>query len=1314
MKLDFYKVETRPGKAKGVLEVYPEFVVKKSRDMMVRGGKFYAAWDAEAGLWSTDEYVIQRAIDNDISEKVEELKNGLGGDVRLTPKYSSNYSSRTWKEFLLYVSDSPDNFHQLDEKLTFSNTKVRKTDYVSKKLPYALEEGDYGSWDELVGTLYDPSEREKLEWAIGAIVAGEAKDIQKFCVLYGDAGAGKSTILNVIQKLFAGYYAVFEAKSLVTGNNQFALEVFKSNPLVAIQHDGDLSRIEDNTKLNSIVSHEEMSMNEKFKSPYAMRMNAFLFMATNRPVKITDAKSGIIRRLIDIRPSGRRIEPVRYHRLMSQIEFELGAIASHCLDVFKELGKNYYNAYRPLDMILKTDVFFNFVEDSYEVFERQNGTTLRAAYAMYKEYAEDSGLEGTRLPKYKFREELKNYFKNFYEITRVDGKQVRSYYEDFDISKFERGERNVEPVKLVPLGNTGWIDMNCTESLLDSLLADCPAQYATAEASEKPLAPWSRVTTKLSDIQTDKVHYVRVPKNHIVIDFDLKDESGAKSASLNAEAASLWPPTYAEFSKGGSGIHLHYIYDGNVDELASVYDEGIEIKVFRGRSSLRRRLSRCNDIPVATISSSSGLPRKEVRMVNKESVKSERSLRDLITRNLKKEIHPGTKPSIDFIKKILDDAYAGDLHYDVSDMRPAVLAFANNSSHHGEYCVKQVGEMKFKSDEPSEAVDIYDNDHIVFFDVEVFPNLFLVNWKIEGEGKKVVRMINPTPSDMESFMKMKLVGFNCRRYDNHIIYARYLGYSNQQLYELSQRIINSDKSDRGLLFGEAYNLSYTDIWDYASNKQSLKKWEIELGIHHQELGLPWDQPVPEDKWDEVAEYCDNDVIATEAVWNATQGDWTARKILADISRILTGQGSVNDTTNQLTARIILRGDKDAYKQFVYPDLSKEFPGYEFNPKKIDPSRYTGKIVSGYSIYRGEDPGEGGRVYSEPGMYFGRIKVFDVSSMHPHSIKAENGFGKDTQNFIDLIDIRLAIKNKDFEAAGKFFDGKLKPYLTNHEQAKQLSQALKIAINSVYGLTSAKFQNPFKDPRNIDNWVAKRGALFMIDLQKNVQERGGKVIHVKTDSIKVVNPTEEITNYIYEQGEKFGYTFVVEDEYDRICLVNQSVYVARHLDGTWTATGAEFQHPYVFKKLFSGEEIEFRDLCETKTVTSALYLDMNENLPNVEELEKARAKLVKEGSMPEAVARLDEQIAKGHNYIFIGKAGLFCPVRQGCGGGKLMREKDGKYYAATGTSDYRWLEAETVQAMNRQDQIDLGYFDGLVDSAIKHIEEYGDFDKFVND
>ena len=162
-------------------------------------------------------------------------------------------------------------------------------------------------------------------------------------------------------------------------------------------------------------------------------------------------------------------------------------------------------------------------------------------------------------------------------------------------------------------------------------------------------------------------------------------------------------------------------------------------------------------------------------------------------------------------------------------MRNAILAFAASSTHQADYCIKKVKQMKFKSEEPSDNCPNDDSD-LIFYDVEVFPNLFLVNWKPAGKDKKVVRMINPTPTEIEALMKFRLVGFNCRRYDNHILYARLIGYTNEQLYNLSQKIITGSAN---CFFGEAYNVSYTDVYDFSSKKQSLKKFEIELGIHHQ-------------------------------------------------------------------------------------------------------------------------------------------------------------------------------------------------------------------------------------------------------------------------------------------------------------------------------------------------------------------------------------------------------------------------------------------------------------------------------------------------
>lgn len=1294
--LDFLRVSTRMPK-KGIIEIYPKFLVVRSSDLMIRGGDFYAIWDESKKLWSTDETVAIKLIDKELNAYRREHESNYA-DLHVQVMYMEDADSGSIDKWHKYVQkQSRDNFHSLDENLTFANTETDKESYASKRLPYDFGKAPTPAYDEIIGTLYEPSEREKIEWAIGAIVAGEAKNVQKFIVMYGAPKTGKSTILNIIQQLFAGYWCAFDAKTLGSSNNAFALEAFRGNPLVAIQHDGDLSRIEDNTRLNSLVSHEVMMVNVKFQAAYPDQFNTFMFMGTNKPVRITDAKSGIIRRLIDVSPSGNRIPTDRYRELTAQVKFELGGIASHCLDVY-QANPRKYDDYIPLAMLGASNSFYNYVLDNFDKFKQEDGISMKQAWEMYKSYNAEANVT-YGYSQMLFKEELKSYFREFHErMTLENGTRVWNYYKGFLTDKFEM------PTADVCLDIPG-IDfpMNCTESLFDAEFADCPAQYASQVGT--PLKKWSDVTTTLHDISTNLLHYVNIPedRNVIFIDFDLKDENGNKSFRLNAEAASKWPKTYAELSKGGEGIHLVYYYTGDASKLSALYSTDVEIKVFTGGSSMRRRLSRCNDVPIATISS--GLPMKEVKpVVDWKGFENEKQLRASIARNLLKKNVPYTKPSIDFIYNDLEKAYASGIAYDVTPMIPDIQAFALSSTHNAQYCLRRVSQMKFKSEETPADIQIPEGK-LVFFDVEVFPNLFVVVYK--PRGAPCVRMINPSANEIEALVKTCLVGFNNRDYDNHILYARMMHYSNEELYQLSKRIIDGSKNAK---FGNAYNLSYTDIYDFSSTKQSLKKWEVKLGSHHLELEFPWDEPVPEQYWGKVAEYCENDVVSTEKLFDYLEPtDFLAREILADLAGM-----SVNTKTNDLTAQIIF-GDDKKNTQLVYTHLDTGeqelpagvepstaincFPGYEFKDFK--------------NMYRGTDLSMGGYVYAEPGMYT-NVALLDVASLHPNSAVALKYFGKHTDNFKQLLDARIYIKHKDYDSAKKLFDGRLAKYLDDPKMAKELSKALKIPINAVYGLSSARFENPFYDPRNKNNIVALRGALFMRTLQDEVVARGFTVAHIKTDSIKIPEATPEIIQFCMDFAQKYGYTFEHEATYEKMCLVNDAVYIAKYATqdwcqkhygytpekcedgyiaekGIWTATGAQFQVPYVFKTLFSKEPIVFEDKCEIKSSkVGALYLDFNEGLP-----------------------------ASDHNYRFIGKVGNFCPMKSGCGGAELLvkrtDEKTGetKYVSATKAKNYRWMESEMVRIQGNQADIDDKYYIAQVDQAREAISKYCDFEWFAS-
>ena len=1399
---------------------------------MIRGGNFYAVWNNDLGKWMTDESDLIDLVDAEMEKYKRENEDRLG---MCKIMYMWNSKAGSIDDWVKYISRQvrSDNFHPLDETLVFSNTPRKRENYSSKELSYALEPGEHKAWDELVDALYEPSERHKIEWAIGSVVAGDSTWIQKFFVFYGAPGTGKSTVLNVIQKLFEGYWTAFNSQALGNSNSDFALEPLKENPLVAIDHEGELSRLETNVRLNSLVSHETMTVNTKFGKMFPMAFHTMLFIGTNKPVRITDSKSGIIRRLIDISSKGTKLPNTKYNRLVKEVGFELGAIAYHCLEVYKA-DPHYYDDYVPLSMMSATNHFWNFMSDCAEKFVEDDSTTLDKAWFQYRLYCDDAKVPYP-YSRLNFKEELKNYFNVYKERTKIQDKYYRNYYSGLKIEKLEGSilggneSKNDAPA---------WLQFNTTVSQFDKIGANWPAQYAyiRKDGSDKPCVPWDTCETILADLNTSELHYVRPPeeiRNTLVtVDFDKKDpETGEKSLELNIKAASDWLPTYAELSKSGVAIHLEYFYTGDVSKLAPVYEPDVEIKVFTGKASLRRKLTRCNDLSIATISSGLPLRKENKKTVNEYTIENQKHLIAAIRKALRKEIAPySTVCCVDYIGKVLQDAHDSGMKYDVSELKPQVLAFAAASTHNALSCMDKADSFPYRSEEESEWVppskvatgEDGKEKTIAFFDTEVFPNLFILCYK--PIGKPGVKMINPSPKDvLDFFQTFNAIGFNNLGYDNHICYARIRGDSNYELFIRSQNLINAPKGKNDWAIRESKNLSYTDVLDFCSEKKGLKKWEIALQkqgveVKHDEAGIPWDQEVPTDKWDRVAEYCMNDVEATEQVFLANQSDFKAREILVELCNALRGPGStVNDSTNNLTMKLIVGNEKSPQAMFNYPDLKKEFPGYEFNPYGIDRKRYfmpidendipngnpklcgfyefipahlgddgnwieesyvvtkdespcfgkqyyRNNVISGKSIYKGFDPGEGGFVYAEPGMYY-NAECYDSASHHPSSIIAENGFGPYTENFKMLLDIRLHIKHKDYDWVRGLYDGILAPYLTSDEDAKQLSKALKIAINSVYGLTAAHFPNKLCDPRNVDNWVAKRGALFMIDLMLKVKELGYKVIHVKTDSIKIANPDEKIYQFVYDYGKQFGYTFEIEHKFDRICLVNDAVYICKYSDdpangkdaGKWEGTGDQFKKessPYVFKTLFSHEPIDFYDLTETQTVKvgMGLYLDMDEDLPDSTELEKEEEKLLRKwkkvgfeltgendanlvnGFAPnltdipdkkqEQYARdvfhgdyvrlceVQEEIRKCHNYRFVGKAGLFCPIEEGRGGGRLVRENNGKFAYAAGSKGWRWLEAEMVKELGLEDYIDIDYFDDLAHEARDAISKFGDYNAFV--
>lgn len=1265
---DLWRISKSENPVKKTISLKPEYNLRGYDG--VSKGKLSYFWDGSSwqDISNSDEKLL-KAIDDSLNEKaMRYIEKGETVSV-ISPQWNISEN----KNFQHFVKNYSMNYDkEFNTRVIFDNEVVTRNMYASTILSYHPEEKPTPYFDKVMDVWF-PNSTEMILWFVGAALLGETNHIQKMVFIYGEPKSGKSSLLEIIDWLFEDYIHEMSINSFTSTSDQFASGLFKNAPVI-VDRDADIKRIQNKILFNKFISHESFSVNKKHVSPYDSRFTGILFAASNYVFDMGDpGKDGTARRVASVYSKGARIPFEEYTQAMKAIkEDELPGIAQKAIDTFHRLGPAWSNELEiDPDMMYKSNLAYQFIRDSYMDGRIGNIIKWKDVGDMYRDFLEDDDLTTTNA-KHRIKEAMSQYYK-FADRIKLDGKDYKSVFYDPDVAKIlgipkqkEEPAQQEAPSK-EPEFNS---DFNYFEH------STFPGQETNDKGN--PKWPWDKVITTASQIDQSQLHYIRAPKSLIRLDFD------ADTLEENIKLSKNYPVTYGEISKSGKGIHLWYFYDGDdVETLVHHISPDIEIKVNTGKSGVRRKFTKSNGVEELAHMEPSDLSHKETNMLKdiQNMFINEKTLRAQIEKSLRKENTGSTITEVQFIQHLLDEAMASGKDFDVKDLRPKVLSFALRSSHQSAKALEIFSKLNFSSkpeeiqrednDKAQGFVDIPD-EQLVMFDIESIPDLFMVSYMKHGTNEpKTLIWYEPlgmkiTREEIDELLSQPLVGFNNLRYDNHIMYGAHLGKKPEELFYQSKHLVtNGDNSGS---YNAAYQLAYTDLYDLIPDKQSLKKWEIEMGMKHNELNVDWELTAQENAdqlgvtvqefIETMAEYNRDDVMASDALLDYRYADYEARKMLAELTN-----KPVSTTTNNLSAAFIFGDDKRPQDKLVYTDLREQFPGYTY---QYDPK--TKKMIN---EYRGFDPSNGGFVYTNPGIHENVVEL-DVRSMHPNSAIALGYFGPYASRFEELVEVVALLKHptdENLAQVKQMLGGALVPYIKPTTNYGALRYSLKIVINATYGMSSAKFDNKFRAPKNVDNIIAKRGALYMIDLKYHIESLGYTVVHIKTDSIKVSNANEDIINDIQEFARSYGYEMEIAGMYDRMVLIDKAQLIAHYKDGgekDWHAIGKEFAEPYVYKRLFTHDDLEESDYYITKTTKAGpMYLG-------------------------------DE---------FIGKAGSFYPSKSGH---ELMWEKDGKRNSVSGTKGYLWR----VDQEFTKDDLDMSYYDERIEQSINKIKKVGDINKLL--
>lgn len=407
------------------------------------------------------------------------------------------------------------------------------------------------------------------------------------------------------------------------------------------------------------------------------------------------------------------------------------------------------------------------------------------------------------------------------------------------------------------------------------------------------------------------------------------------------------------------------------------------------------------------------------------------------------------------------------------------------------------------------------------YDIEVFKEDALVVFK--DLDKNTVAIFHNDFTGVDELIRGKtLISYNGYYYDDFILTAMINGHSVFQIKELNDRIISGQRCYK--IHKDINSLDCFQQIDVSM--PGLKKIEGNFGksIVESSIDFNIDRKLTPEELEETIAYCSYDVDSTIDIFKIREKSYfTPKRSIVDLLGDDQKDKAQRWNTTTISANVLTRKPMPKWADVRLGELDNDgnFEILKKAPPEAvelwlnkDKGKYTHKefgcdIEFAFGGLHG--------VPSNGQKRFENVKLLDVASLYPNIIMKLNGLGQATETYRGIVEKRLSVKHSD----------------------KTLSDALKLVINSCYGLLNNQYSVLF-NPKAAKS-VCIYGQIILYDLCKRLAPTC-KLININTDGVAFTTNSDEYINVWREWENDYGFV-LEEDRFDLFIQKDVNNYVA---------------------------------------------------------------------------------------------------------------------------------------------------------------------------